>query len=378
VTGIEKGSLDPRKMEPFDNAAKYFRESLLLSEMLQDYCEVRLCENMYGANVALRKMLYELASQLERKDFNPPFGHSHLLVPNALLFRDKESMIVLEVELRGRFVRLRDIDSDGRDRHVAQAEASSVPILPVVWKDMPRDPSAGKRLSYARVCTLALARLEQLKEHLQSNAKLLSPDFESSLHLRPGYCASFLSPVSTPVPDCRVLEGCALESCTAQFAKFRCGKCFLARYCGAEHSDEHWNEHKKLCKPRSSRAHLEVSLGEVFCRQAPFYFAESCSAADVARYSKIEPVQGVVVVKVMAMQGCGATREQWIKVFDNTACFMIALEEKDAIFKQLMSFVVSKGEMSSCGHHSTVYCDADISVAGRMLLFTDKVHRCVW
>jgi hypothetical protein len=168
------------------------------------------------------------------------------------------------------------------------------------------------------------------------------------------------------------------EAATFEIVESRCGKCYLARYCGPEHSAQHWSEHKKLCKPRSTRAHLQISLGEVFCRQAPFYFAESCSAADVARYSKIEPVQGVVVVKVMAMQGCGAAGEQWIKVFYNTGCFVVALEEKDAIFKQFMSFVITKGEMSSCGHHSTVYCDADISVAGRMLLFTDKVHPRVW
>jgi hypothetical protein len=35
VTGIEKGSLDPRRLEPFNDPAQHFRESLFLSECWQ-------------------------------------------------------------------------------------------------------------------------------------------------------------------------------------------------------------------------------------------------------------------------------------------------------------------------------------------------------
>jgi hypothetical protein len=81
------------------------------------------------------------------------------------------------------------------------------------------------------------------------------------------------------------------------------------------------------------------------------------------------------VVKLVGMTGFG---EPWIKIFDQMCRFMIVLRESNAVFKELMSFVTAKGILSSCGHRSIAYCDADISEEQRMLVFTDKTHRCDW
>jgi tetratricopeptide (TPR) repeat protein len=263
VTGIENGSLDPRQLEPFDNATQYFRQSLLLHESLGEVCQVGLCQYQEDSSYLLRVSMYRIAAGVERRAHVFPYGPVKEPALKSVVLRDEESAIVLELRMCDGFKRLEDIDNDGRELRIVEA-SSSVPIIAMSWKDVCRefDPSIGVVRDDSAGYVVAVEVLLRLRQHLESNAKLLAPDFKASLELDRGFAASFLSPMSTPALEYRVREGCAVRGCNAEFAKFRCSNCYLARYCGAEHSKQHWSEHKKSCTPLMSRPHLQFSVAE--------------------------------------------------------------------------------------------------------------------
>jgi hypothetical protein len=66
-----------------------------------------------------------------------------------------------------------------------------------------------------------------------------------------------------------------------------------------------------------------------------------------------------------------------VRITDPACSFVVEVLDFGS-FKELLSFAMAKGKVSSCRRYSTVYCDADISEAHRVTIFTDKIHRCVW
>ncbi len=180
-----------------------------------------------------------------------------------------------------------------------------------------------------------------------------------------------LSPIAVPAPEYRVLEGCAVRGCDAEVAKFRCGQCFVARYCGTEHSKQDWSEHKKSCVPLTKRPFVAIDMERVLCMSVGAHYNE----VKYGQTTQIEPMAGVVVVKLIGLEG------QWIKVFDQSCRFAVTILADmipEETFSRVMSLLFTKGFVATCGHHGNIYIDAEISVPGRLLFFLDKAHYCEW
>jgi hypothetical protein len=205
---------------------------------------------------------------------------------------------------------------------------------------------------------------------LNRNTTLLSDDFRK-LTVAP-FRATVMTPIAI-VRGGRIVNGCDVAGCRAETAKyFRCSKCCLARYCGAEHQKQHWQEHKAVCVPYMQRPHLAVKDDNMRNFQASHYFYEPLqrSTLDIAPLLRNDGVW-VVHLKVTEPRAL-------VYVSDLSDTFSVELKMESLGrdgFGLLLNFVRTSGQefVNGVGY---VYCDADFSEEGMVRIFTDKTYNC--
>ncbi len=213
-----------------------------------------------------------------------------------------------------------------------------------------------------------------LAEMLWRNQHILDASFKASLSLPKGFFASLVTPIARPPVDQRVHEICALPGCDAYVA-WRCSRCYLAR-CGEAHQAQHWSE---ACRPYLTRPFIKFR-NTLSCASAKAFDFTTGSLGPQAA------VPGVVIAKVhLSANGRDANSAQFKTLFysrDGRVCFQ--LEDDNAAnhsnaYMEFVAFVTMNGKTVGAGEGCViVYCDVDVLVSGKVLVFTDKTYECFW
>jgi hypothetical protein len=392
VSGIEKGSLDLRNMAPFENAGAFFAEAMAPHEFYDDHTRAATTENADG-RMALMLTADTVAKRLALRERGICLTtlSSHNLSEHIVLFFTEG------------FKQLTDVSDDGRHFETGES-ASTVPVLPVVYGLF---PNAKVGLwTFPSPVIAAFARM------LEDNTALLSEESKAALFALPiisefgtapfrsgMFRASVLTPICAVPSTVIVFERCAFPGCEVEECQYRCGKCLLVRYCGSEHSTQHWREHKPVCVPVSLRPCVELVSKDGWSlvkrgNPLPNGFPDMVEG-------KSWPVQvrdGIAVVKLIFRR---ADQGVELLICDQNGATAIRLVPGDVIsessLRQLEEFVHTSGtpikryvgnawevhgkEDSELPVVSTVtYCDANLSDTGdgRIRLYIDKAHNCIW
>jgi tetratricopeptide (TPR) repeat protein len=387
VSGIEQGSLDPRRMRPFDDVFTYMHDALTLHERL----DVRDGPDM-TTSARVRNAMCSVASLAAGVKGCP-------LLRMAL--RAQEVEYFLEFDALGSYVQLSDVSDDGR-RLPPEFRASVVPILPVSFAV----GSGGVKRLQIENCTplipnyplfltadssvpggfflqykVSKAMLDLFIRMLDANATLVSEDYKASLQLPGGFRASILTPVCVNVPQVVVFEKCAFPGCTEEVCSYRCSKCMLVRYCGSEHSTAHWQEHKRACRPASERPFIELVETGPWNMWRCFESAEfGLVFYGVETLWPLHVAEGLAVVKVcrkyLADKLCVVICDQDAATVLNGTKGFVGGNDDVQVLEQ---FLLTKGRAGD-SEYRIAYCDADVSRAreGSVRLFLDKALNCIW
>jgi hypothetical protein len=352
LSGVPNGSLDLLRMERFPKPTAFFGNRIMLpSEPLAPH-EPRASTHEYG----LRALIKNLSESEELAN-----GHS---AQRHTVARPESPDEKLCFDSLGQFVTLPNVAEDGRNRMFARP-SSNVPIILVALWTGKGDPPLVKNV-VPRHWTHAVDH-ELFKAMLVRNAALLTSEVERRFR-RPGYLISFLTHVAVPELDYSIHEGCSALDCKVDRARYRCSRCFVARYCGEEHMTAHWKQHKPHCVPLAQRQpQLSLTCKNVYADEP-----------EVARHTGIDCIRlprktfpGVVVIKIQMFE------DRTMKISDPNG--VIRLFTSASIFLQHKSLEIAFLRSATIvGGFAVAYFDADMSVADRLVFFMDRAWKCTW
>ncbi len=248
----------------------------------------------------------------------------------------------------GHYKRLTDVADDGRLRMLVE-NSSEVPILVVgyCFVENIRSPAMSHVNKWSeRACVLNYEfdnmadTTRFFLDMLEKNAKLLTDEFKASLRLPKGFSVSVLLLIRTDVPDFRVFERCALPSC------------------GEEHRSAHESEHAPLCVPRRQRPFVQI----------PRRYCESRAHMIAGRAGPIPAFSDVGVFKAALI---GPVIQIYDKHFSVICGFIVDSFPEGS---RVRDVILTQGMQPG----ATVYCQGDMSVEGRVLIYLDKALKCVW
>jgi hypothetical protein len=376
VSGVEKRSLDPRRMSPFEDAVGFLERAIPAHEYYDDTSRETTTESA-DARLALirvaRCVEKTVSSRAARGESGPfeVFVHPH----------GAEASVILRV-LDG-YKQLADVSDDGRRIETGES-ASDVPVLPVLYSS---DFSRADGVRW----TFPVPVLDMLRRMLEANSRLLSPEYRATVVEPESFRASVLTPICVVPPKLVVFELCAYPECTEEECQFRCGKCKLVRYCGAEHSAAHWRAHKPVCVPATQRPFVELvsTDGWGLVKRA----ADVFPCTEEGKVWPVEPVEGLALVKLICAQYDEGDMGLTICGQNGATAMRLTVGEsiaEDAL-RELRVFMCTFGRAFDLrepvaivvlveGPTTVAYCDADLSEAssGRLRLHLDKAHNCIW
>jgi hypothetical protein len=273
----------------------------------------------------------------------------------------------LRFDIIGSFVSLYKVFEDGRSRLVAP-NATVIPVLLVALWIGKGEPPPGDQQPATVVCD----NVDRVQRIVLCNTLLLSDATKQSIPVPRGFVLSVMTHVPAPELDYSVLEGCSVPGCEVECAANRCGRCYVARYCGEEHMKAHWREHKKLCVPLQQRTPALI----FDCSHSYLVFG-----GDDREFVK-KTFPGVMVVKV-----------QMTDMHDFTICDahgVLSLNQDDIVldsrnnesFEKLKQLLLQLGTVSPADKDGNSdafgYFDADMSVENRLIIYLDRAWKCTW
>jgi hypothetical protein len=200
---------------------------------------------------------------------------------------------------------------------------------------------------------------------LTRNSHLLSEEVRLREAVLRGYVLSILTHVAVPELDFSVHEGCRFPGCVVERAQFRCGRCFVARYCGNEHMTADWREHKMCCVPLAQRQPaVTLDCADGYLDDPRQRLGIDCIT------SPRKTFPGVVVVKI-SMAPFRA-----VKICDVHGVLALYMGPGSDGFDRLEPLLRARTRIEhdlGCG-----YFDADMTVEGRLIVFMDRTWKCTW
>jgi tetratricopeptide (TPR) repeat protein len=365
-SGVPQGSLYLDVADEFHKPFTFLGRARFPSEPLLEG-EARIAEHNY----ALRNYVVLLADLDEGNCFGEEaLGRRHVLaqenVPQDRLWFDVMS----------RFVSLYNVVEDGCSRQLSKNAWKIPVVLVAVWTGE-GEPPVDKTPTEAPCPWKDLKRVRAM---LLRNATVLSDSTRQSNPVPAGFVLSVLTHVAAPELDYSILEGCSAPDCKVERASYRCGRCYLARYCGEEHMAAHWREHKKLCVPLEQR-------GPTITLNCARSYLDRRMIAKPLGFDRMQvpkkTFSGVVVVKVRMRSPLFFT------ICDPNGVFVLRdcdewnygpcnSEESFLLLKKLMLQRGTVAAKDEYGCDAYGYFDADMSVKGRLIIYFDRNWSCTW
>jgi hypothetical protein len=357
LSGVPKGSLYLDPSDAFPKPTKFFKRAFLPGEPLMKG-EARLETFDY----AVRSFMADIAKDVEF-DVDDEMQRRYVWTHKGV------EQNVLWLDVIGIFLSLYNVVEDGRSGKVSH-NAFAIPVLLVaVWTgkgDPPKEQEPA-----AKVCS-DVARVRAM---LLRNATLLSDATKRGIPVPPGFVLSVMTHVAAPELDYSILEGCSAPDCKVERASFRCGRCYLARYCGEEHMKAHWREHKKSCVTLQQRAPA-VTFD---CSEAYRIYRDKRRGWD--RFVVPWTFPGVVVVKVQLARELDSVTISDAHGVLSLSNFNVSMRDRKKFGKLKESLLQLRtvspedalGESDAFG-----YFDADVSVENRLVIYLDRAWKCTW
>jgi hypothetical protein len=349
LSGVLEGSLDPSVLAPFPTTGIFFERVYHPSEPLVGG-EARYSTHNYGT----RALLVDVAERMAELGQN---GQVHFVIMES---KDPDKQLWLKVE--GCFLALPGVAHNGRSRKVSH-NPSQIPVLFVqLWlgeREPPVAPAIQPLENYK-------VDLKSLRAMLLRHAALVSAEAKQRLKVERGYVLSVLTHVAVPELDYSVFEGCCFPGCLVKRADYRCGRCFVPRYCGEDHMTALWKQHKPRCLPlaqREPKMTLDITRGYYDCSANPM--AESLLVVPEKTFP------AVVVIKVQQFPS------RMLKICDPNGVFILTAFEDCEWFAPVEKLFLPHATFSH-GGAGFGYFDADMSVEGRVVIFFDRAWKRTW
>jgi tetratricopeptide (TPR) repeat protein len=335
VTGVPEASLDPSQMALFPKPEQFFRNRIYLpSEPLKKF-EPRYLSHEYS----LRMFVQQLADYMLEKQ-----THEHAVIRHA--FVDEKNSTQVWVDVMGRFLALPNVVEDGRSRKLSR-HSSVVPVVMVaLWTGKGAPPGA-------QITPGCWGDVERLRAMLLRNARLLSEEGKRGYYAPKGFVLSLLTHVAVPELDYSVHEGCCVSDCAVECAPYRCGRCFLTRYCGKEHMAAHWKSHKPKCVPLAQRQPTVVlDCSEDYLDNPEKAEALGIDCVVVPR----KTFPGLTVVKMQV------SAERKFRICDPHGVFVLFVTGEHAGYRSMAMPFAMHATLN--GLEGVGYFDADMSMGG--------------
>jgi hypothetical protein len=306
---------------------------------------------------SVRIMMLELAALMERYG-NTTSGQ----LSRRVLVEGDGPGEQLWMDVIGNFLTLPNVADDGRSRRVTGNSSNVAVLLVAVWTGAEEPTSDAETLTYlAPRCS----DLKRLKAMLMRNATLLSDDANRSTGIGSCFVPSLLTHVAAPELDYSVQESCWALDCTVESARYRCGRCLVARFCVREHMEPHWKEPScVLLVQREPKISLDCARGYLDNPENAELLGVDCVA--VPR----KAVSGLVTIKVQLFRGTG------FKICDPCGLLVLMVNEEAAEFQQLRQMFLLRA--TAAGGVGFGYFDADMSQQGRLDIFFDHSWKFTW
>jgi tetratricopeptide (TPR) repeat protein len=351
LSGVRDGSLDLDSLETYEKPTSFFGNRIFLPGEPLLPSEAR--EN--APDYLMRAFMLHLSQRVEDLAAKC-VGHQHR--SRCFFVQEGDPDNPLCVDVLGNFFTLTNVVEDGRSRLVAH-NASEIPAILVAFK---------RGTEQIRSHTAVLWKdLKPLTDMLTRNARLLSDATRAKWGPHaPGLTLSVLTHVAAAELDYSVFEGCAAPGCVVECAGNRCGRCFVARYCGTEHMAAHWKDHKSHCVPFDEREPgMIIDCTLAYCDNPENARDRSCDCVSVPQ----KTFPGVVVVKVQIWP------DYSVMVSDpNGVLCCSALGHVDWAAR-LKEALLERGPVEEGAHG---YFDADMSQEGRITILLDHNWKCTW
>jgi hypothetical protein len=348
VTGIPEGSLDMRVLAPFPNPVRFYEGLMLPSEPVVAG-EAR--ENAY--DYRLRLFLSHLATRCESGELNKDRPSRNVFAQSAA----EE----LWFDVMGTFVAVPNVADDGRPRKFVRNAPEVPALLVALWTGKGKPPGFPEACEWMGRWT----HVQPIRAMLVRNAALLPDEMKQSAPV--GFTLSVLTHMAAPEIDYSVFEGCAAPGCTVECAGFRCGRCFVARYCGKEHMAAHWKVHKSKCVPLERRGpRLTIDCSRSYLDQPDYAIVYGY---DYVRVPK-KTFPGVVVVKIQRFGDIG------VKICDPYGVLIASSARGADWFEPLKRALLARKAFSS--GEGAAYFDADMTQEGRLVILLDHDWKCTW
>jgi tetratricopeptide (TPR) repeat protein len=177
VEGIEQGSLDPRRMQPFRDAVSYVRGLFSLAEKFDTVSG----PTHQSVNIKARETMYMLAGWIEARELDAPYGPSGKPPLSHFALQDKDQQLAWSMECVGGFLRLSDVAEDG-NCYVAKDTPGDLPVIVIFFNFTERKDASfsspaiqwiQKNISGCATLTLLLEQVKFFRALLERNAALL-------------------------------------------------------------------------------------------------------------------------------------------------------------------------------------------------------------
>jgi hypothetical protein len=348
LSGVPEGSLNPARFARFEKVVRFYCSRVFMpGEPLLDI-EPRARDHDY----CLRMFLYLNAEKAER-GVSPVNRH--------VFVQDSFPVDMMFFDVLGQFLALPNVVEAGCVRGTLLNTATIPALVVSPWTGEGLPPDTLK----PHAATLVWKNLQPLRDMLLRNAKLVSEEAKKSYKVAPGFVLSILTHVEAREVDYSVHEGCCFPGCLVERAQYRCGKCFIARYCGQEHMSTHWREHKLTCVPLAKRE-PQVTSDCTECYLDMPEVAEALTIECMPLPRRTFP--GVVVVKMqLLMNGLLKACDPYgvLSMGGTTEWY----EEAIDLFRP---------HATTVGSAAYAYFDADMSVENEITVYMDRALKCTW
>jgi hypothetical protein len=348
LSGVPEGSLDPAELAEFTDPGRFFANRIFLPSEPLVKGEARASSHDYNLRLFMDGLVDFL--QTEKRRF--------------MVLEDKRRKERLWLRIIGRFLSLPNVACDGRSRKVSRNSSQIPVILVAVWTGQGQ-PSA----SIAQQTAVApfFVNLKRMRAVLLRNATLLTPEATRRSKVDRGFTLSVLTHVAAPELDYSIHEGCSAPGCKVECSMYRCGRCFITRYCGQEHLEAHWPEHKPHCVPvaeRGPKVEFDCFVAYLDHAANAEYHGIDC----VAVPKKTFP--GLTVVKIQLNRG------KRFKICDPNGVLVMKICKHSEVFQLFRQLFLQLATVTD--GEGVAYCDADLSQEGRMVMFFDHKWKCTW
>jgi tetratricopeptide (TPR) repeat protein len=354
LMGVRDGSLDLDTLKIYLKPTAFFVNRIFLPSEPLVLTEARANAPDY----VLRFFMMQLSQRVEELASQGMRHRSHFVF---LQEDDPDNSLCLDV--LGNFFTLSDVVEDGRSRMVAH-NASEIPAILVAFRRGRGEMDGGWTIPLQ---TFRWKDLKPFTDMLTRNASLLSDATRAKWGpYAPGLTLSVLTHVAAAELDYSVFEGCAVPGCTVECAGFRCGRCFVARYCGKEHMTAHWKVHKSKCVPLERRfPRLAIDCSRSYLDDPENARDRNCDCVSVPK----KTFPGVVVVKVQM------SSDSAVKVSDPNGVTSACASGDTDWARLLKQALRARGPITGGAYG---YFDADMSQEGRIVILLDHNWKCTW